>query len=89
MSPSDGSNDGTNEIVQGYADQNVRSLALPRQGKAPALDAGVAASRGEIGYSPTRIACIIRKHCGHWLALSPTLMLAALQATVVYTSKKR
>lgn len=45
---SDGSNDGTNEIVQGYADQNVRLLALPRQGKAPALDAGVAASRGEI-----------------------------------------
>lgn len=45
---SDGSNDGTNEIVQGYAAQNVRLLALPRQGKAPALDAGVAASRGEI-----------------------------------------
>lgn len=45
---SDGSNDGTNEIVRGYAAQNVRLLALPRQGKAPALDAAVAASQGEI-----------------------------------------
>ncbi len=45
---SDGSNDGTNEIVRGYAEQNVRLLALPRQGKAPALDAGVAAAQGDI-----------------------------------------
>jgi cellulose synthase/poly-beta-1,6-N-acetylglucosamine synthase-like glycosyltransferase len=45
---SDGSNDGTNEIVRGYAAQNVTLLALPRQGKAPALDAAVAASHGEI-----------------------------------------
>lgn len=45
---SDGSNDGTNEIVRGYAEHNVRLLALPRQGKAPALDAGVAAAQGDI-----------------------------------------
>lgn len=45
---SDGSNDGTNEIVQSYAAQNVKLLALKRQGKAPALDAAVAASHGEI-----------------------------------------
>src|SRR6476646_3215343 len=29
---SDGSNDGTNEIVRGYASQGVTLLALPRQG---------------------------------------------------------
>lgn len=45
---SDGSNDGTNEIVQSYASQHVTLLALPRQGKAPALDAAVAASHSEI-----------------------------------------
>jgi cellulose synthase/poly-beta-1,6-N-acetylglucosamine synthase-like glycosyltransferase len=45
---SDGSNDGTNEIVRGYSAQNVTLLALPRQGKAPALEAAVAASHGEI-----------------------------------------
>ena len=45
---SDGSNDGTNEIVRGYAGQGVKLLALPRQGKAPALDAAVAAAHGEI-----------------------------------------
>ncbi|MBK9944941.1 MAG: glycosyltransferase family 2 protein [Kouleothrix sp.] len=45
---SDGSNDGTNEIVQGYAAQNVKLLALPRQGKAPALDAAVAAAHGDV-----------------------------------------
>lgn len=45
---SDGSNDGTNEIVQAYAAQNVRLLPLPRQGKAPALDAAVAAARGDV-----------------------------------------
>jgi len=45
---SDGSNDGTNEIVRSYASQGVTLLALPRQGKAPALDAAVAAAHGEI-----------------------------------------
>jgi cellulose synthase/poly-beta-1,6-N-acetylglucosamine synthase-like glycosyltransferase len=45
---SDGSNDRTNEIVRGYAAENVNLLALPRQGKAPALDAAVAAAHGEV-----------------------------------------
>src|SRR4029450_11670016 len=45
---SDGSNDGTNEIVRGYASQGVTLLALPRQGKAPALDAAVAAAPGGV-----------------------------------------
>lgn len=45
---SDGSSDRTNEIVRAYAGRNVTLLALPRQGKAPALDAAVAASHGEI-----------------------------------------
>src|SRR5690606_3827973 len=45
---SDGSTDGTDAIVQGYAPQGVRLLSLPRQGKAPALNAAVAAATGEI-----------------------------------------
>lgn|SRR5690606_6923962 len=45
---SDGSDDNTNAIVEGFADQGVKLLALPRQGKADALNAGVAASTGEI-----------------------------------------
>lgn len=45
---SDGSNDSTNEIVRSYGGQQVTLLALPRQGKAPALEAAVAASHGEI-----------------------------------------
>ena len=45
---SDGSEDGTDEVVRGYADQNVRLLALPRLGKAAALNAAVAESSGEI-----------------------------------------
>ncbi len=45
---SDGSNDGTNEIVQAYEEKGVRLLTLPRQGKAGALNEAVAASKGEI-----------------------------------------
>lgn len=45
---SDGSDDGTNEIVQVYENKGVRLLPLPRQGKAAALNAAVAASNGEI-----------------------------------------
>ncbi len=44
---SDGSDDGTNEIVDGYADR-VRLLALPRNGKASALNAAIAEASGEI-----------------------------------------
>ena len=39
---SDGSDDGTNELVRTYERQGVRLLALPRQGKAAALNAAVA-----------------------------------------------
>lgn len=45
---SDGSSDGTNEIVAKYEKYGVKLLALPRQGKALALNAAVAASEGEI-----------------------------------------
>ncbi|MDX1415150.1 MAG: glycosyltransferase family 2 protein [Candidatus Promineifilaceae bacterium] len=65
---SDGSNDGTDEIVRGYAAQRVRLLSLPRQGKAPALNSAVAASTGEIlvfsdansMYAPDAIRAIVR-----------------------------
>ncbi len=45
---SDGSTDGTDAIVQTYAERGVTLMALPRQGKIPALNAAVAASTGEI-----------------------------------------
>lgn len=45
---SDGSTDRTEEIVAAHADRGVRLLARPWEGKAAALDAGVAASSGEI-----------------------------------------
>lgn len=48
---SDGSDDGTNELVTGYEESNpgrVRLLALPRGGKAATLNAAVATARGEI-----------------------------------------
>ena len=45
---SDGSTDGTNEIVQRYEDRGIKLLALSRLGKAGALNAAVAASRGEL-----------------------------------------
>lgn len=44
---SDGSDDGTNEIVHRYADR-VRLLALPRNGKASALNAAIGEAKGEI-----------------------------------------
>ncbi|HET9223427.1 MAG TPA: glycosyltransferase family 2 protein [Roseiflexaceae bacterium] len=65
---SDGSNDGTDAIVRAYADQGVRLLSLPRQGKAPALNAAVAAATGEIlvfsdansMYAPDAIRALVR-----------------------------
>jgi cellulose synthase/poly-beta-1,6-N-acetylglucosamine synthase-like glycosyltransferase len=45
---SDGSTDRTNEIVQGYEGRGIRLLALPRLGKAGALNAAVSAAKGEI-----------------------------------------
>ncbi len=65
---SDGSQDGTNVIAAAYAEQGIRLLALPRQGKAAALNAAVAASQGEIlvfsdansSYAPEAIRAIVR-----------------------------
>jgi cellulose synthase/poly-beta-1,6-N-acetylglucosamine synthase-like glycosyltransferase len=45
---SDGSDDGTDDIVAAYAGRGVRLLTLPRAGKATALNAAVDASSGEI-----------------------------------------
>jgi cellulose synthase/poly-beta-1,6-N-acetylglucosamine synthase-like glycosyltransferase len=45
---SDGSTDGTHEVVEACGDPRVGLLALPRGGKAAALDAGAARARGEV-----------------------------------------
>lgn len=45
---SDGSDDGTNELVSSYPAANIRLLALPRQGKNRTLNTAVAAADGEI-----------------------------------------
>ena len=45
---SDGSVDGTEEIVRQYADRGVRLLALDRVGKAEALNRAASATTGEI-----------------------------------------
>lgn len=65
---SDGSTDGTNEIVQRHNTGRVTLLALPRVGKAPALDAAVEAASGEVlafsdansMYAPQAIRQIVR-----------------------------
>jgi cellulose synthase/poly-beta-1,6-N-acetylglucosamine synthase-like glycosyltransferase len=65
---SDGSNDGTEAIVRGYAEQGIRLLSLPRQGKIPTLNAAVEASTGEILvfsdansiYAPDAIRSLVR-----------------------------
>lgn len=45
---SDGSDDGTNDIVARFADDRVRLIALPRGGKHIALNAAVAQATGDI-----------------------------------------
>ena len=45
---SDGSDDGTEDVVRSYEAQGVRLLALPRVGKAAALNRAIAAATGEI-----------------------------------------
>ena len=45
---SDGSNDGTDKVVKSYSDYGVNLLALPRQGKIPALNAAVEQAKGEV-----------------------------------------
>lgn len=65
---SDGSNDGTDEVVRRHASDTVRLLSLPRRGKATALNAGVAATSGEILafsdanslYAPDAIRALVR-----------------------------
>jgi cellulose synthase/poly-beta-1,6-N-acetylglucosamine synthase-like glycosyltransferase len=65
---SDGSNDGTDEVVRAHSSGTVRLLSLPRRGKATALNAGVAATSGEILafsdanslYAPDAIRVLVR-----------------------------
>lgn len=65
---SDGSTDGTDEIVRGYTTHGIRLLSLPRGGKAPALNAAVAAATGDIlvfsdansMYAPNAIHALVR-----------------------------
>lgn len=65
---SDGSDDGTNEVVATFADRGVRLLALRRVGKADALNAAVAASSGEIivftdantRFAPDAVVALVR-----------------------------
>lgn len=45
---SDGSTDATETIVESFADRGVRLLRVPRGGKSPALNAGLAHISGEI-----------------------------------------
>jgi cellulose synthase/poly-beta-1,6-N-acetylglucosamine synthase-like glycosyltransferase len=45
---SDGSDDGTDEVVGRFASQGVRLLSLPRLGKAAALNAAAAVAGGEV-----------------------------------------
>lgn len=65
---SDGSDDGSDEVVQAYAERGVRLLSRPREGKAPALNAAVAVSSGEIlvfsdansMYAPDALRALVR-----------------------------
>src|SRR6516165_4651333 len=45
---SDGSDDGTDEIAREYAGRGVELIAIPKSGKASALNAGRRRARGEI-----------------------------------------
>jgi len=66
---SDGSEDGTAAIVEGWADRGVRLLDLSRVGKADALNAAVAASTGEIlvfsdansMFAPDAVRALVRR----------------------------
>ena len=67
---SDGSDDGTNAIVERYAQQEprIRFIALPRQGKAPALNTAIDTVDSEIlvfsdansMYAPDAIRVLVR-----------------------------
>jgi poly-beta-1,6-N-acetyl-D-glucosamine synthase len=45
---SDGSSDGTESIVRGFADRGVQLLTVPHRGKASALNAALAISSGDV-----------------------------------------
>jgi glycosyltransferase involved in cell wall biosynthesis len=65
---SDGSDDGTDEIVGAYADRGVRLVSVPRVGKALALDAAVAQATGDVLvfsdansiYAPDALRALVR-----------------------------
>ena len=65
---SDGSDDGTDDVVRAYAGRGVRLLTPGRVGKAEALNAAVAASSGEILvfsdansiYAPDALRALVR-----------------------------
>jgi cellulose synthase/poly-beta-1,6-N-acetylglucosamine synthase-like glycosyltransferase len=66
---SDGSTDRTNEIVQRYESRGVRLLALPRRGKAAALNDAVTEASGDIlvfsdansMYAPDAITALVKR----------------------------
>jgi cellulose synthase/poly-beta-1,6-N-acetylglucosamine synthase-like glycosyltransferase len=65
---SDGSTDGTDAIVAGYADRGIRLIAPGRIGKGAALEAAVAASSGDVlvfsdansQYAPDAVRALVR-----------------------------
>jgi cellulose synthase/poly-beta-1,6-N-acetylglucosamine synthase-like glycosyltransferase len=65
---SDGCDDGTEEIVRGFAGRSILLLSLPRVGKAAALNAAIAAANGEILvfsdansiYAPDALRALVR-----------------------------
>jgi cellulose synthase/poly-beta-1,6-N-acetylglucosamine synthase-like glycosyltransferase len=65
---SDGSDDGTDEIVRTFADRGVRLLSRPRDGKAAALNASVKEAHGDILvfsdansiYAPEALRALVR-----------------------------
>jgi glycosyltransferase involved in cell wall biosynthesis len=65
---SDGSDDGTEDVVRRYEAGGVRLLALPRVGKAAALNAAIAAATGEVlvftdansALEPDALAALVR-----------------------------
>jgi poly-beta-1,6-N-acetyl-D-glucosamine synthase len=82
---SDGSSDGTDEIVREFVAEGVELMALPRNGKAAALNAGMAHARGDIlfftdvrqpldpGCLKSLVSCLgdpqVGAACGHVLFL--------------------
>lgn len=65
---SDGSDDATNDIVRGYEERGIHLLALPRQGKAFALNAAAPQANSEIlvfsdataEYEPDALRVLVR-----------------------------